>query len=809
MNVTIPPFPHTPAPPELLAPAGDWDCLRAAAANGADAVYFGLTSGLNARARATNLRPEELPRVMAFLRARQVKGYLPLNTLVFSSELEQAEQTIRTVASAGVDAVIVQDLGMAQLVRAVCPELPVHASTQMSLTSAEGIAAVERLGLSRVILARELTIDDVARIRRQTTMPLEVFVHGALCVAYSGQCLASLSLGGRSANRGLCAQACRVPYDLICAGRLMDLGDKRYLVSPHDLAAYDLLPRLIAAGVNGLKIEGRMKPPDYVANIVRHYRLAIDAAWSGRPVEFTPRQVEEMELSFSRGFSHGWLEGPNHKTLVPAVSSANRGVLLGQVKMVRRGRVTVELRCAVTRGDGVVFETNPQDENPPGGRVYEIFRDGQPLMEAAPPGGAELAFQHGAFDLNAIRPGQAVWKTDDPHLTGRLRKTYQNDVPWRRIALDLVVEAEVGQPMKVAVKTSSGQECRFLSSEPLAEARKHPLSEGLLAEQFGRLGGTNYQLRTLDARVVGTPMAPLSVLGKLRRQMVEELDRLVATPPIRRLAEGSVLESLRDGLRMFPSPTQRERAAFHVLCRSLVQLEAVLAEGVRSVLVDFKNLHEYREAVQRAHEAGATIFLATPRIQKPEDAGLFPSLLRAEPDGILARNLAGLHFYRQAGVPVVADFSLNAANELTVRFLHESGAQRVTVSHDLNREQVLALAGVVPPEWLEVVVYHHMPMFHMEHCVFCAVLSPGTNRTNCGRPCDRHEVRLRDHRGVAHRLTADASCRNTLFNAVPRSAVETVPALLQRGVRHFRLELLDDLPTEVLARLLTLVGRVQ
>lgn len=821
MNVTIPTFPHTPGPPELVAPAGDWDCLRAAAANGADAIYFGLTSGLNARARATNIGPDELPRLMAFLRARQVKGYVTLNTLVFSSELEQAERTIRTVAAAGVDAVVVQDLGMAQLVRAVCPELPVHASTQMSLTSAEGIAAVERLGLRRVILARELTIDDVAKIRQQTTMPLEVFVHGALCVAYSGQCLASLSLGGRSANRGLCAQACRLPYELLCDGREVDQGDKPYLLSPHDLAAYDLLPRLIAAGVSGLKIEGRMKTPEYVANIVRHYRLAIDTAWSGRPVEFTPRQIEEMELSFSRGFSHGWLEGCDHKALVPAVSSANRGVLLGRVKAVRRGRVTVELRCSVKRGDGVVFETDPQDENPPGGRVYEIFRNGQPLVEVSPPDSVELAFQHGAFELNMLRPGQAVWKTDDPHLTGRLRKTYQNDVPLRRIALDLLVVAEVGRPMGVLVKASSGVECHLESPEPLVEARKHAITEELLTEQFGRLGGTNFELHTLEANIVGRPMVPLSALGKLRRQMVDSLDALFAQPPARRLAEGSMLETLRRAGCAGQSVTTVDHAepgrhsrpydvpdgkgpTLHVLCRSLDQLQAILAEGVRSVMVDFKNLREYPDAVERAHQAGAIILLATPRIQKPDEAGIFPALLRYEPDGILARNLAGLHFYSQACVPVVVDFSLNATNELTMQFLRESGAQRVTAACDLNREQLMDLATAVPPEWLEVVVHQHMPMFHMEHCVFCAMLSPGRNKTNCGRPCDRHEVRLRDHMGAAHRLTADVSCRNTLFNAVPQSAAEAVPSLVRHGVRHFRIELLDDAPAEDLARTIRL-----
>src|SRR5262245_39835662 len=362
--------------PELLAPAGDRDCIRAAIENGADAVYFGLDTGFNARARAKNFSPDELPEIMALLHRRGLKGYVTVNTLVFSSELETLEYHIRQIAAAGVDAVLVQDLGVVRLIREICPDLPIHASTQMTLTSSECIAVAESLGIERVVLARELSIDEVRKIRSQASMPLEVFVHGALCVAYSGQCLTSESLGGRSANRGQCAQACRLPYDLVCDGKDVDLGEQNYLLSPQDLAAYDLIPQLIAAGVCSFKIEGRLKTPEYVANITRHYRQAIDSALAGQPVEFTPRDVEEMELSFSRGFSHGWLEGCDHKMLVPATSSSKRGVLLGTVRGVRKGRVVVELTDrAVKRGDGVSFDCGRPVDDEQGGRVYEVFQN--------------------------------------------------------------------------------------------------------------------------------------------------------------------------------------------------------------------------------------------------------------------------------------------------------------------------------------------------------------------------------------------------------------------------------------------------
>jgi putative protease len=823
--------------PELLSPAGDRDCIRAAVENGADAVYFGLDCGFNARARAANIPLEQLADVMAFLHRRGVKGYVTVNTLVFPSELPEVEQTLRHIAAEGVDAVLVQDIGVVRLIRALCPDLPIHASTQMTLTSAECIAAVEELGVERVVLARELSIREIRKIRGQTAMPLEVFAHGALCVAYSGQCLTSESLGGRSANRGQCAQACRLPYELVCDGRHVDLGQQKYLLSPQDLAAFALIPELIAAGVCCFKIEGRLKTPEYVANITRHYRMAIDAAVAGKPVNFSPRQVQEMELSFSRGFSPGWLGGCDHKMLVPALSSAKRGVFLGTVEAVRRGRVLVRLACPVARGDGVVFDGDRAAGDEQGGRVYDVRRGGKPLAEPASSGVVELAFEHRAVDLSRIQPGQRIWKTDDPELTGRLRKTFTGPDPLRRLPLDLQVEARVGEPLRIRGKAASGAVCHVESEQPLAVAQRHPLTSDVLRQQLGRLGGTVYELRELVARIDGAPMLPLSVLGKLRREIVRQLDDSAAQPTRREIATDSALAALRergresfscghsDRIEVESLPPHEKHTRplpqLRVLCRSLDQLATLLKLNVRSLYADFQDIREYAAAVRMAHEAGAEIILATPRIQKPDEAGIFRVLLRHGPDGILVRNLGGLRYYtRRVGrgtrptradivvatpvglVPrptlqVVADFSLNAANDLTVQYLREQGACRITASYDLNREQLLDLVSATPPEWLEIVVHQHMPMFHMEHCVFCAVLSPGTNKTNCGRPCDRHQVHLRDRVGMAHPLKADVGCRNTLFNAVPQSAAEIVPVLLARGVQNFRVELLDNTKAEI------------
>jgi putative protease len=428
-------------------------CLRAAVENGADAVYFGL-HGHNARARAANFDLGSLPEVMHLLHRRGVRGYVTLNTLVFPSELAEIEGILRGVALAGADAIIVQDIAVIRLARAMCPDLPIHASTQMTLTSAESIRLVEELGVQRVILARELSLDDMRRICAGTQMPLEVFVHGALCVAYSGQCLTSEALGGRSANRGQCAQACRLPYEVISDGQPQELGDYQYVLSPQDLAAWDVIPELVKLGIACFKIEGRLKTPEYVANITRHYRQAIDAAVAGHPALFTRRDVEEMELSFSRGFSHGWMLGDNHKVLVQGRSPSKRGVFLGEVQSVRGGRVALQLAAPLKRGDGVVFDRGRPEEPEQGGRVYELFRDGRSLEEGVSTGLVELAFGRGDIDFKQVSPGNRVWKTDDPELTRRLRQSYTGSEPNRRLPLDVRVTARVGERLRIVARAA-------------------------------------------------------------------------------------------------------------------------------------------------------------------------------------------------------------------------------------------------------------------------------------------------------------------------------------------------------------------
>lgn len=788
--------------PELLAPAGDWTCVTAAIENGADAVYFGLDSGFNARARAKNFSLDNLDDLVATLHRRGVKGYVTLNTLVFHGELQRMAAAIERIAAAGVDAILVQDIGVARLAKRICPDLDIHASTQMTMTCAETIHAASELGLARVVLARELSVREISQIAHHTDMPLEAFIHGALCVAYSGQCLTSESLGGRSANRGQCAQACRLPYELIVDSEDRPLGDVRYLLSPQDLAGYALIPDLIDAGVCSLKIEGRLKTPEYVANITSHYRRAIDNAVAGRPLGVSDDDVRDMEMSFSRGFTPGWLEGNDHKRLVPGTESAKRGVLVGEVVGVGGGRVVVELSGRIARGDGVAFDGDRAAGHQQGGRIYGIWVDGKSIDGDVQSGEVELEFGREAINTMKIAPGSRVWKSDDPALNKRLRRTFTSADPLRRTRVDFTVLATAGQPL-VITANCGGVEVAASSEEALQVARNRPAAAETIVPQVERLGATAFEAGEVVCEISGDPMVPASVLNHVRREVVDRLAKKLAEPPLR-LIQRDTLDNLLNEVATSSGhaadtadASDAAAPALRVLCRSMEQVIAVAEMGVKRVYVDFQDIRQYRDAVAAVRPSGCEIFIASVRIQKPGERGLMKVLTRHEADGFLVRNLAALDYFREAGLKCIGDFSLNVVNPISAQWLLDRGCSQVTPSYDLNRDQLLEFVDAMAAEKLEVVLHQHMPMFHMEHCVFCAVLSPGTNKTNCGRPCDRHVVQLRDRVGMEHPLHADVACRNTLYNAVPQSGAEAYEDLAARGIGAIRVELLEQTAEEL------------
>ncbi len=865
--------PKTPAIrnlPELLAPAGDWDCARAAVENGADGIYFGLEK-FNARMRADNFTGADLPKLMEFLHRRGVRGYVTLNTLVFENELADAEKYLRTMIAAGVDAVIVQDAGICRLIRQLSPDFPIHASTQMTITSTAGVEFARELGCNLVVLARECSLKEIEKIQtaqgragsplpaaelptndgaqgtaRPTQLPLEVFVHGALCIAYSGQCLTSEALGGRSANRGECAQACRMPYELISDGKQVPLGGRKYLLSPQDLAGLEVLPELIRAGVASLKIEGRLKSPEYVANITRIYRKALDKLSEGRVPRgpdskiglaeiVPPNDRYDMEMAFSRGLHTGWFGGTNNQQLVHARFGKKRGVFLGEVARVLRDGVTVRLEGPLKPGDGVVFDAGKPEENEEGGRVYEISQQraagvSPAILKSNQTGNVGkvnairesqfcrqdagstlevlLGFGRGDIDFSRVHVGNKLWKTSDPELDRRLRQSFEGDAPKFQRPIEIEVHGVEGKPLTLIAHDEFGNVAKVESSMPLAKAEKQPLTTGRLRAQLGRLGGTPFNLGELKNNLSGEVLLPVSELNRLRRKVSVELERLRAQP------KRWTLNVLPASCRKIHSRTSGGTPEAHlveliVLVRNLPQLEAVLSCGATTIYCEFEDPKKYREAVTLFHTARScsvsqpstlnpqpSIWVAPPRIFKPGEEWTLEQVRSCNADGYLVRNYDHLKFF--ANDRRIGDYSLNIANRLAADyFKNKFGLERVTTSYDLNFQQLEALLSAAPPEWFEVTIHQHMPMFHMEHCVFCAFLSSGTDFRNCGRPCDVHDVKLRDRVGAEHPVKADVGCRNTVFNALAQTGAEYVSRMMELGVRHFRVEFLNETPEQV------------
>ncbi|AFZ56300.1 U32 family peptidase [Anabaena cylindrica FACHB-243] len=779
--------------PELLAPAGNWECAKAAVENGADAIYFGLDR-FNARMRAENFTEADLPELMEFLHLRGVKGYVTLNTLIFPQELTEAQQYLKTIISAGVDAVIVQDIGICRLIRHLSPDFPIHASTQMTITSAAGVEFAKSLGCQLVVLARECSITEINKIQQQifqknTSLPLEVFVHGALCVAYSGQCLTSEALGGRSANRGECAQACRMPYDLIADGEVVNLGNRKYLLSPQDLAGLEVLPELVKSGVTCLKIEGRLKAPEYVANVTQVYRKALDKIIKTNIEQKSSvlrKDQYNLEMAFSRGLYTGWFEGINNQELVHANFGKKRGVYLGEVTRISNEQITVKLEAPVKPGDGIVFDCGHPERQEEGGRIYAVVEKGKDVI---------LSFGRNNLNFRRINIGDKVWKTNDPELDKQIRQSYAGENPQFQRPINIEVYGEIGEKLIAIARDEFGNIVQVESEILLVEAHTKPLTTERVKEQFGRLGNTSFYLDNFINNLNGNIMLPVSELNRMRREIVTQLEELRRKPKLWQLNHHGKWQDLITSnfspIPAFPS--------LIVLVRNINQLKAVLTADIKTIYCEFENPRNYQEAVKivRESESEISIFVAPPRITKSGETWILKQVRDSKADGYLIRNYDQLEYF--ANERCVADFSLNIANPLTADYLQQRfNLERLTASYDLNVNQLEDLITNYPPQNLEVTIHQRIPMFHMEHCVFCAFLSEGTDYTNCGRPCEKLEVKIKDRVGSEHILKADAGCRNTVYNSTAQTGAEYVQRLISLGLQHFRIEFLNETPEQVI-----------
>ncbi len=844
---------RVPRKPELMSPAGGMPQLHAAIEAGADAVYFGL-EGFNARAKAMSFNHENLSDVVAMLHERGVMAFVAVNTLVFDSELEVFVEEIEGIAESGADAIIVQDIGAIRLAHQIAPELPIHASTQMTITSAEGAELARSLGVSRAVLARELSLKDIELIKKATDLELEVFVHGALCVSYSGQCFSSEAWGGRSANRGACAQACRMPYDLMVDGLQRDLGEFRYLLSPQDLFALEQIPELIRIGVDCLKIEGRYKDAEYVAAATNAYRLAIDSAWNEHGVDGAGRtqgvngagRIQDSPLRetkfllegvYSRGLLPAFMQGVNHQTVVHGRAPRHRGTKVGTVVDVSRTAVLVELEGeyalggvgVIKPGDGLVFDAaqrqSPQNREE-GGAVFEVFeytrRGSVRLEDSRGLHEVELRFGNKAVRLENIERGDWVWRSNDPSIERELRGFTQATKAVSRKPVQWKVIGKMGAPLELTVTDDVGHTATSQTEDVLKPAERRALDARALEVELGKLGETPFYLETLEVDLEDGCFLPLSSLGKARREAVDKLLELRREVPHRTINK-NVLPKTSSTSAQSPKRTKPEGAApsarqvlllgqdrgsarsaggslpapfLSVLVRKPEQLEAAIETRPNEIVLDYLELYGLRPSVERILESGIRAVVASPRVLKPAEERIHTFLLSLPVDAILVRPLGLLHTLLETNKrpELLGDFSLNAANALTASHLLEMGLSRLAPTHDLNAAQILELAKKVDASKLEVILHHHLPVFHTEHCVFCRFMSSGTDHTNCGHPCETHSIALRDHNGFEHPVMADVGCRNTVFEARAQSGGRFLETWVKAGIGHYRLEFVQESP---------------
>ncbi|MBS2034690.1 U32 family peptidase [bacterium] len=759
--------------PEILAPAGSREALEAALKAGADAVYFGLDEGFNARARAHNFPVDGLAEVVEQIHAARARAYLTLNTLIFESELEAVERIIRAAAEAGVDALIVQDPAVCLLAREVCPELEVHASTQMTISSPEGAQLAKSWGVTRVVLPRELSLQEIEKFAgADAGVEMEVFIAGALCMSWSGQCLSSEAWGGRSANRGQCAQACRHPYELVVDGQVRPLGDQAYLLSPQDLGGYEAVQELVRLGVHTLKIEGRQKDADYVFHAVKAVRAWLDQV----PEAVKAERLRNLQLAYSRGIGPGFFYGSDHQSLVEGRTPRHQGILLGKVEQVSAPRVSLRAHGDFTpeAGMGVVFRQPrlvDQDQEQ-GGPIFGVTRQKDHWV---------LQFGNPGPRLGRVHVGDEVWVTSSPEVT----RQRQAKASLQRWPLRLRVSGEMGQPLKVEAEWDHGR-VQALSDSALQAARSGGLDQDRLQEKLGGWGDSCFEAEKVDAAELPPGLfLPVSELKHLRQRLRDQLEPQLralgkkATSPAR-LARRSV-EPLHSGVVLEP------------VCRTPEQLEAVIAEGCPGVTLDWMELVGLNGAVARAREAGLQVGLATVRVQKPGEEGYDRRLRALNPDWVLARHWGAVTgFAQHRPGQVHGDFSLNVTNSLTASELIGLGLDTVTAAHDLDQIQLENLLANFPASRLAVTVHHHISTFHTEHCVYSHLLSNGRDYRDCGRPCEKHLVELEDRKHIRHPVIVDVGCRNTVFNGGAQSCVSLVPRLLQLGVLRFRVEFVRE-----------------
>lgn len=773
---------------ELLAPAGSIEALKAAVESGADAVYL---SGkmFGARAYANNFDENGLKEAIEFAHLRNVKIHVTVNTLVDNAEIPELVDYLRYLYEVGADAVLVQDLGVARIAHAVVPDLPLHASTQMTVNNLAGVLALQELGFSRVVLAREVTLKDIRHICRNCNVEIEVFAHGALCVCYSGQCLMSSMIGGRSGNRGRCAQPCRLPYTLVDKNRQNVLKDAgQYLLSPRDMNTIDLIPDLIEAGVASLKLEGRMKKPEYVAVVVNSYRQKIDAYY--QHIDLTEDVQKNLSQIFNRDFTTAYLEKRQGKFMMSDKRPNNRGRLVGRVvRYDDKARLAIiKLTETVAVGDTIDFWVKV------GGRVSTnvntIFSKNKELNEAT--SGMEIAIPV----LNRVHPHDRVFKVFDAKLMQKARTFFTSNAPVRRRQLDIKAVAKLNEPFYLEAIDEDGYKAQVTSDFIVETALKRAMDRQSVEKQMNRLGTTIYELHHLDCIIDDNVIVPMSVMNDTRRVLVEKLMNLRLKAYDR---PQSVVKDNTIWQKDFALNNDKiTKPMLVVAVDTLKKVQTAVDSGADIILFggdsyqhEFIMPEMYKHAVQICQDKNCKIAFGTPRIMRDSEQMAFTKWLEhiqdLSVDAIYAHSLAQMYLIRQVSdVPIWADYSFNTYNDATLSFLADYNIQGATVSPELNFKQIKVLAKASPLP-LECMVHGNMELMVSEYCVLGSFLG-NLDKSSCTKPCEKNKYWLCDRKNEKFPIVTDQFCHMHLLNGKELNMLAHLPEFMASGINRVRID---------------------
>ena len=759
---------------ELLAPVGSFDALKAAVQNGANAVYLG-GKDFSARASANNFDREELIEAVKYAHIRDVRVFVTTNTLIKQDEIEDFVEYAKFLYDIDVDALIMQDIGVAMLIHDLLPDFELHASTQMVAHSLEDVQYLESIGFKRVVLARELTVDEIKYICDNTNVDIEIFVHGALCVCYSGGCLMSSMIGNRSGNRGRCAQPCRQKYTMIDISTGEEIhSNGEYLLSTKDLNTIEDVDKIIETGVLSLKIEGRMKKPEYVATVINSYRNAIDEYQSTKKVNISTETMEDLYTIFNRKFTKGLILGEVGEDVMNSNVPNNQGLYVGKVVDYNKKakRLKIKLEGTLKKGDGI---------NLGGGTIGRIIK-GKEI--------AQIGYKGETIELDFIgeaRKNQPVFKTSDTNLIDKAQKTYTQDKEFAKSLIDAEITIKLGEYPELKLIDKNNNSVTVKGDKLVEKALKVALGEEKIETQIKKLGNTPYELDDLKINLDEGVSMPISLINQMRREAIELLDE--ARIPVKGRAYKD--SKIKYSPKKYAKDTN-SNSKIRVKINNIEALKSIINLDID--MIYYEDVATLEQAMAMATANNKKLIYSAPRIVRNKEYKRLEKSNEYCKENVQISALGQVKYYKEnsENVSFDVDYYLNPFNSETINHYKKEGATTVCISQELNIHEIKETTKYTDME-IETVAYGYIPMMLSEYCPMGVVARSCKKDKRCAT-CKESKYVLRDFKGEEYRISQDLFCRSTIYNSIANCLINNLDELSDAGINVFRLDFTHESP---------------